>query len=196
MIERLLLLGIILVDLYLYPHRFFLPEVSKLLSTPPSSKLDLTVRHVALSAVHEPLKAMLVLWVVVVRIRMIGVEPGAAEVTEVRVALRACHVVAAKTLLAWNRTVGTWRCVLHDEIQRSLVVLGKLGRIAWLTANKVAVPGSQAHGAKRKVTVLTDCEPLHILSTYSALLRSQVWGCSFWQSLILVVCFRVRIIHL
>jgi hypothetical protein len=81
--------------LQLHPKRLLLPEIRQLLSASPPSKLHSPVCHIAFGPVHEALEANLVLWVVEVLIWMIRIQPSSAKVTEVRLALHACHVITA-----------------------------------------------------------------------------------------------------
>jgi hypothetical protein len=67
-----------IVKLHLNPHRLLLPEVSGLLSASSSTKLYVIL--FALGTIHKALVAMLVLYVVVVRIWVIGIKPCTTQV--------------------------------------------------------------------------------------------------------------------
>jgi hypothetical protein len=85
---------VLVINLHLYPHCLLLPEVGHLLGSSPSSKLYISISHVALGTVHKALETALVFWVIKMLIWAPWVQPGAAQVAEVGFALRACHVVA------------------------------------------------------------------------------------------------------
>jgi hypothetical protein len=93
-LAKLVLPGIFVVDLHLYPHCLLLPEIRHLFCTSPSSKLYIAIGHVALGTVHQALETALVLRVIKVLVWAPWVQPGTAKVTEMCFALRACHVVA------------------------------------------------------------------------------------------------------
>jgi hypothetical protein len=86
--------GVFVVDLHLHPHCFLLPKVRHLFCSSPSSKLYITIGHVALGAVHQALKTGFVFRVIKMLVRAPWVQPGTAQVAEVGFALSACHMVA------------------------------------------------------------------------------------------------------
>jgi hypothetical protein len=93
----LLSLSGVLVDLnllHLKSQRLLLPEICQLLRTLSISKLYITVCHIALCAIHEPLETCLVLRIVKMLVWVIWVQPSSTEIAEVRLALRACHMIA------------------------------------------------------------------------------------------------------
>ena len=138
-----------------------LPELRRLLSPSPTTKLHSAVSHVAFGPVHEAHEAVLVLGVVEMRVWVIWVEPRGAKITKMRLALRAglnigvqsqyvftcssCrhithHVVTSHAFLARYRAVRAGCGVLHDKVERGLVLLGQLCSIAWLAAYEISVP--------------------------------------------------------
>lgn len=100
--QLILLLGFFLVYLHLYSHGLLFPKLFHLLlRASPASNLDIPICHVTIRTVKQALKARLELSVVEVRIWMVWIEPGAAEIAKVCFALRTCHVVTSHALLAW-----------------------------------------------------------------------------------------------
>jgi hypothetical protein len=81
--------------LHLKSQGLLLPEICQMLRTSSTSKLYSAVCHITLCAVHKPLETCLVLRIVEMLIWMIRIQPGSTEIAEVRLALRACHVIAS-----------------------------------------------------------------------------------------------------
>jgi hypothetical protein len=79
--------------LHLYTQSFLLPEIRQLLGSSPTTELYSTVCHIAFGSVHEAHEARLVLGIVEVGVWVIWIEPRRAEIAEMRLALRARHVI-------------------------------------------------------------------------------------------------------
>ena len=90
-----------------------------------------------------------------------GVEPGGAEVAEVRLAAVADHVVAAVRLLGGGRARRAGRRVVLEVLDRRQLLGRQLAVLAPGRADdKLAVPRLEAPGTKSEAAVLADGEEL------------------------------------
>ena len=95
-----------------------------------------------------------------VLVGVVGIQPGATEVAEVRIALVASHVVAAHGLGCGRVAVGARRGVGRDVVVGGLFFGRELGGVARVAALVGAVPGLVADAAEGEAAfgVLAYCE--------------------------------------
>ena len=90
-------------------------------------------------------------------VRVVGIEPRAAQIAEMRVALVALHVVAAHDLLGRRTACRTWRGVKLDVVEGRLLFCGELAWIARPAARVLAMPTREADPAEGKGTLAAYC---------------------------------------
>lgn len=102
------------------------------------------------------------------------VKPGRAEITKVRIAPEADHVVTAMRLLSRRGTCWAWRRVQLHVLERCLFLGRELGGgTSWIAANELAVPRLFAATTEGEAAVFTDGEKL--LGSFKGLGLAACW---------------------
>lgn len=124
-------------------------------------RVEIIVLAVAGLVIPQSLEAVLEAGVVEVTIRVLGIEPGGAQIAKVSVAPEAYHVVAALGLLRGRVAGSTRPRPLLDVFERGLFLLGHfVGVTLEAAAEELAVPRLIAARAKGEAAVLADAEKI------------------------------------
>lgn len=131
-------------------------------------------------------------------VRILRLEPCRTEVAEVRVALKADHMVAAMGFLSWSSAGWARSSVQFEVFHRSLVLLRHLTVLGhWDAESELAVPALIASATECVRAVLTDAEEIlsgakFALAFLSVGISIALVGLNFFQSIRLTMLLRSR----